>query len=89
MNLTFRDIENKNKVIEGMKNTLKTQSEKIEHYENLIGAIANIDGAFITGEGECDFTDKQALDKIMEWVEPIWNEIAQKKGDCDIRNGDK
>jgi hypothetical protein len=49
----------------------------IKQYEELIGAIANIDGAFITGEGECDYTDKQALDKIMEWVDPVWSEIAQ------------
>jgi hypothetical protein len=55
------------------------QKEQLEQFEKLIGAIANIDGAFITGEGECDYTDKQALDKIMEWVDPVWDEIAQRR----------
>ncbi|PLR99613.1 hypothetical protein [Bacillus sp. T33-2] len=43
MNITFQDIENKNRIIDGMKKTLKVQSEKIERYEKALKEIAESD----------------------------------------------
>jgi chromosome segregation ATPase len=75
----YRDIEELTEEKRDLTKLVFDSEKENEQYKELIGAIANIDGAFITGEGECDFTDKQALDKIMEWVEPIWNDIAQSQ----------
>ena len=57
-------------------NELKKEKENLE---DIISAVANIDTAFMDGEGDCNYTDKEALDKIMELVNPIWNEIATRK----------
>lgn len=50
---------------------------RISILEQAISAIVNIDTAFITGEGESEYTEKQALEKIDEIVQPLWMEIVR------------
>lgn len=53
---------------------------KIERYENIISAIANIDTLFIMPDGDDrEFDDKEALEEIFKLVKPVWEEICERK----------
>lgn len=51
-----------------------------DKYEKIIHAIANIDTFFHEFDGnDRDFNDSEALEKIMEMVQPIWSEYCEKE----------
>lgn len=73
VSITFRTIEDKNNEI----NILK---QKIERYERVISNIANIDASFLNGHGDMEgYSVEEELKRIHELVEPIWNELADKR----------
>jgi hypothetical protein len=55
------------------------QAEKVERYENIIHAIANIDTIFYNHDGtEREWDDKEVLQEIEQLVMPVWNEHCEK-----------
>ena len=52
--------------------------EQIKQYEEVIGAIANIDASFINGCGEVEgYTEGEEIKRIHDIVTPLWNKIAR------------
>lgn len=55
------------------------QVEKVERYENIIHAIANIDTIFMLPDGtDREWDDKEALEEIEKMVMPVWNEHCKE-----------
>jgi hypothetical protein len=66
-------------LIKNMIGIIKEQEKLINEYEDVISSIANIDGAFIDGNGDCNYTDGEALKLIEEIVNPIWINLAEER----------
>ncbi|AYP68297.1 hypothetical protein PQE75_gp182 [Bacillus phage vB_BcoS-136] len=57
----------------------KKLREKVERYENIIHAIANIDTIFYNPDGtDREWDDKEALREIENMVMPIWNKHCEE-----------
>lgn len=56
--------------------------EMVYKYEQAISSIANIDTYFMTDEGDFEYTDQEALERVMEIALPMWSDIIARK-----RNG--
>ena len=53
--------------------------DKVERYEKIIHAIANIDTLFINGDGsEREWDYKEAMEEIERLVIPVWVEHCKK-----------
>lgn len=89
MFISYRDVQEKVDYLrrtghlngintEWLFTTLEQLNRKAERYEEVISAIANIDAVFIGSDDEDAWDSKQALEKIEQMVNPIWEEVVSR-----------